>query len=83
MIIPAAMNIESAADSMRTLDPRIVEDQLQELDSFGATRLQSLGMTGLSDDVRLAYTLGLQVARTVVASSAEALIHGADPAKIL
>lgn len=70
MQIPAAMYIESAADSISTLTDFVRTDQQKELSSFGDVRAQRIGATGLSGDFRSGYQLGLQVARTMLAGSA-------------
>lgn len=63
LTIPAAMFIESAADALPKLEKWIRDDQQKELSSFGDVRAQRLGATGLSDDFRKGYELGLQVGR--------------------
>lgn len=83
MQIPAAMFIESAADSLKTLTDFVRKDQQKELSSFGDVRAQAIGASGLSDDFRKGYELGLQTARTVVAGSAALIIKGVDPKEVL
>lgn len=63
LTIPAAMFIESAADEVPKLEQWIRDDQQKELSSFGDARAKQLGATGLSDDFRKGYELGLQVGR--------------------
>lgn len=67
MQVPAAEYIESAADSYDKLPQWVQMDQQRELESFGDARAQHFGATGLSDDFRLGYSLGLQVARVLQA----------------
>jgi len=63
LTIPAAMFIESAAEAIPKLEPWIRADQQTELTSFGDARARQLGASGLSDDFRKGYELGLQVGR--------------------
>jgi hypothetical protein len=83
MIIPAAMNLESAADMLKDVPKWVRDDQQKELSSFGDARAQRLGATGLSDDFRKGYEFGLQTARALVAQSAELILKGADPQNVL
>jgi len=83
MQIPAAMFIESAADQMPKLSDFVRNDQLKELASFGDLRAQELGASGLSDDFKIGYTLGLQTARTVVAGSPALMVKGVKPDDVL
>jgi hypothetical protein len=66
MQIPAAMFIESAADSLAKLSENIKVDQEKELSSFGDVRAQAIGASGLSKDFTTGYALGLQTARTLL-----------------
>jgi hypothetical protein len=63
MISPAVMFIEMAMDSLKHENPTWLERQQKELSSFGESRAKQLGATGLSDDFRKGYELGLEVAR--------------------
>ena len=83
MIVPAAMDIESAADSLKNLPHWIHDDQLKELAAFGDARAKELGASGVSDDFKIGYLLALQTARVMIASSAELATKGADPNKVL
>jgi hypothetical protein len=85
MQIPNAETIEGAVDSVLRLDARQREEQLSELrEAIGAHAAGILGVPfPLSTDFQQGYVLALQVARTVVAGSAEVLMHGAEPKKIL
>jgi hypothetical protein len=57
------MFIEMAMDSLKHENPTWLERQQRELSSFGESRAKQLGATGLSDDFRKGYELGLEVAR--------------------
>lgn len=84
MIIPNAEQIEGAADSLVKGGPTWGRaDQQKELDSFGAERAKTLGASGLSDDFRRGYELGIQAARTVVAGSVIIAIKNIDPRDVL
>ena len=83
MQIPAAEFIESAADSISTLSDFVKTDQLKELSSFGDARAQQLGATGLSPDFQTGYTLGLQVARTILETNAALVVAGIKPEDLL
>lgn len=48
MVIPAAMNIETAADLLPTLPINVRNKQFDELRSFGVARAQQMGATGIS-----------------------------------
>ena len=82
-MIPAAMFIESAADSISTLDPAVAADQLKELASFGDARAQKLGASGLSKDLQIGYELGLQTARAILATSMALISKGVKPGDVL
>jgi hypothetical protein len=83
MQIPAAMFIESAADDLSKLPDSVRADQLKELASFGDARATQIGASGLSDDFKAGYTLGLQVARTMLAQSAALAIANINPDDLL
>lgn len=83
MQIPATMVIESAADSLATLSDFVRIDQLKELASFGAVRAQKIGASGLSDDFKFGYELGLQVARTVLVTNPALAMAGIKPGDLL
>ena len=77
MEAPGVMFIEMAQDWLKELkeDPQrawLFESQQRELTSFGEERLRQLGASGLTDDVRIAYELGLQTMRALVKTSAVA-----------
>lgn len=83
MQAPAAMFIESAADSLRTVPDSLREDQQKELSSFGDGRAQQLGATGLSDDFRKGYELGIQTARACLAGDVVLIKAGINPSDLL
>ena len=83
MQIPAAQFIESAADSIKSLDAFVAAGQTKELASFGAVRAKALGASGLSDDFVLGYQLGLQTARVVIATSGALIVKGVNPKDVL
>lgn len=71
MVSPAAMYIECAADALVTCQAPCPPDwlrksQMKELTSFGDVRAQALGATGLSDDFRKGYELGLTTMRVLL-----------------
>jgi hypothetical protein len=80
---PAAMFIESAADSLKTVSKWLRESQLKELQSFGDTRAQALGATGVTPDFQKGYELGLQTARTIIAGSPAIMLKGIKPEDVL
>ena len=83
MIIPAAMNIESAADSLKSVDQRWRDDQLKELRSFGDARARALGAAGITKDFAKGYELGLQTARQMLAGSTALMLKGVNPEDVL
>jgi hypothetical protein len=85
MQIPAAEQIEGAADSITTLSDFVRTDQLAELrEAMGADTIKKLGAPlTTSDDFNIGYTLGLQVARTMLSNSAKLAIAGIDPGDLL
>lgn len=84
MIVPAAMNIESAAEILiSSLHDQVRESQQKELSSFGDERAKSLGATGLSNDFRKGFELGIETARAVLAGSALLAINHINAKDIL
>lgn len=83
MLVPAAMHLEAAADMLKSVPQWVRDDQQKELSCFGDARAQALGASGLSDDFRKGYELGIQTARAIIAGSAELLLHGANPNNVL
>lgn len=85
MVIPAAMNIEVALDTLPKIDQRWRDDQLKELsEGVGESSAIVLGVAfPLSDEFKRGYELGIQTARNMVAGSAEILLKGGDPVKVL
>lgn len=85
MQIPAAMMIESAIDNLPKLDPRWRNDQIKELDfAMGTDKAEKLGLTfPLSKEAQVAYCLGLETARVVIAMDMQVRMKGLDPETIL
>lgn len=86
MQIPAAMFIESTLDGeKKNVRPDILEDQEKELTSaVGADKAKELGIKfPLSEEFILGYFLGLQVARTMIATNVTLRLKGIDPKDIL
>jgi hypothetical protein len=83
MLSPSVMMIESAVDSFGNVPQWLKDSQQKELTSFGDVRAQKLGATGLSDDFRKGYELGLNTARVVLAMSAALVLKGVDPRDVL
>ena len=85
MIVPAAMNIESAVDSFKTVPEWVAKDQLKELHSaIGADTAKRMGIQyPLTLEFAAGYQLGIQTARAIIAGSVEVLTKGADPQNIL
>ena len=83
MLSPAVMFIESAADSLKDTPEWLRESQQKELTSFGDSRAQQIGASGLSDDFRKGYELGLQTARSVIAVSAVLVAGAVNPSDVL
>jgi hypothetical protein len=83
--IPNAETIEGAVDSLLRLDPVVRNDELGELhEAIGADAARRLGLKiTLPTEFEQGYLLGVETARRMVAGSAEVLMHGSDPAKIL
>lgn len=72
---PGVMFIEMAQDWLNELrqDPTkawLFESQQKELTSFGDVRAQQLGASGISEDLRVGYELGLQTMRALIKTSA-------------
>jgi hypothetical protein len=65
---PAAMFIEAAAEGLKNVPAWLRESQLKELHSFGDARAQALGATGVSEDFKKGYELGLQTGRVLLAT---------------
>ena len=86
MLAPAVMFIESAIDTMKSPDymPEwLQESQLKELNSLGAARAQKVGASGLTDDFRAGYELGLATARTILGGSPLLAVKGIKPSDLL
>jgi hypothetical protein len=74
-LAPAAMFIESAADSLKTADPMMLQAQTKELETFGYTSDWESLVDG--------YNLGLQTARMILAGSPQLILKGIKPESIL
>lgn len=83
MVSPSVMFIEMAAGSVGSIPEWIRESQQKELTSFGDYRAQQIGASGLTDDFRKGYELGLQTARTVLAMSVALVTKGVNPSDAL
>jgi hypothetical protein len=77
------MMIESAVDTFKDLPQWLRESQQRELTSFGDVRAQQLGATGLSDDFRKGYELGLNTARTMLLGSVILMQKGVKASDVL
>lgn len=82
MVAPAVIFIEMGADGLFSVSEFIRDSQLKELRSFGDVRAQMIGASGLSEDFKRGYELGLATARAVIATSVAAM-KGGDPQSIL
>lgn len=78
MISPSVMFIEMGQDHLKSLPDWLKESQQKELTSFGDYRAREVGATGLSDDFRKGYELGLSTARAIIATSVAAMKGGAS-----
>lgn len=74
MVIPGVGVIEEAADSLTRVAQSIREWQRKQLGSFGASRAQSIGASGLSEDFQVGYELGLETARVLLSGSPAAVM---------
>lgn len=83
MIIPAAMNIYAGADLLKNMDPKWRELQRKELVVIGQQRAKEYGASGLTVDFIIGYELAMATARAMIAGSAELVMKGADPEKVL
>lgn len=85
MIIPAAMNIEAAVDSMATVAAEMKADQTKELvAAMGAQTTKKLGVRfPPSGTFITGYQLGLQTARMLLAGSVELATKGVNPEDVL
>jgi hypothetical protein len=85
MVIPAAMNIESAVDMLGNVPEVARQAQRKELvAAVGAPAAKKLGLNfPLSDQEKIAYELGLQTARAFLSGSAALVLKGVDPKQVL
>jgi hypothetical protein len=74
MIIPTAMNIYSAKEELKKMDPRWRDDQLKELCS---------AIPAATDDMAAGYELGLAVARVVLMGEPPIYQAGLKPEDLL
>jgi len=77
MIVPAAMNIESAVDMLKRFPKErawVLPDQLKELRSAVGEK---------SQDFQDGYQLGIQTARAIIASSVAVMLKGVNPDDVL
>jgi hypothetical protein len=74
MVIPAAMNVESAVDMLKVIDKAVIDDQLKELRE---------GLPGVNNDIEKGYLLGLQTARSVIRGNVAIGLAGIDAENIL
>ena len=83
MLSPAVMFIETAIKSPVAVPEWLIQSQLKELNSLGPTRAQQAGASGLTDDFRAGYQLGLATARVILAGSAALVLKGVKPGDVL
>lgn len=67
MIIPAAMHIEAAIDSLKKQLPNVRISEMSELTEVGSARVQAIGARGMTADLLIGYVLGIETARTWLA----------------
>lgn len=85
MVIPSAMNVESALDGLRRLSAEIQEDQRKELHSaVGGGVAANLGVAyPLTSEFNAGYQLGLQTARVMIHGSTEVRLNKVNPEHVL
>jgi hypothetical protein len=85
MLIPAVMFIESAVDGLKDIPLKVTEDQTSEVRcAMGQSTCDKLKISfPLSPDFVTGYTIGLQVARTILAGSVALALKGVDPKDVL
>jgi prophage DNA circulation protein len=83
MLSPAVMFIEAAIEGLKNIPQFIADSQKRELASLGALRAQQAGASGLTQDFTAGYVLGLQTARTILATSVALVMKGVDPKDVL
>lgn len=85
MQVPAAMFVEAAVDSFGSVPDAVLADQTKELgEGVGESAATKLGLTyPLSQDAIIAYRLGLQTARMMLAENTTLLMKGIDPGSLL
>lgn len=82
MIIPAAMNIYSAMESLKRRDPKWIDDELKELASSNAEN-DIEKQCGREATFRAGYLLGLEVARCILAGMPVLYQAGLKPENLL
>lgn len=85
MNVPAAQTIEGAVDAMKRIPAWVAADQLKELASaIGAPSAASLAIEfPISAEFATGYSLGLAVARQMLAGSVALSMKGIDPKTLL
>lgn len=66
MVYPSVMFLEMAKDTLKAIPPEKIELLKKALTSFGDTRAQEMGASGISQDLIVGYLLGLTTMRVVV-----------------
>lgn len=82
MQIPSVMFIEAAMDTLKDLSDDQKAGQEKELMALGDARAKQLGASGLSDDFKIGYQLGLQTGRVMNAGSPLLAINNIDSSKL-
>lgn len=83
MVIPAPMNVYAGAERLKAMDPKWREIQRKEFRTIGEARAKQYGASGLTEDFIVGYELAMATARSMLAGSAELILKGADPEKVL
>lgn len=85
MVVPAAMQIESAVDMLKDVRADVKTSQrLELLTAIGADTASRLGVTyPVLKDFLDGYELGLQTARVMMLGSAELAVKGVDLDRVL
>lgn len=73
MTVPEAELIEEAARSLSKIPVFVRDQQMVELESFGDEEAINLGASGLSEDFKIGYALGLQTARALLSVTPAAI----------
>lgn len=85
MLIPAAMNIESAVNMLDHVPQLNLNDQSKEfISAMGASTCKKLGIRfPVSDEVLIGYRLGLQTARVFIRGDVALNLKGINPEDVL